>query len=192
MVNLVLISGSLRAESLNSAAIRAVRREAATVGGVGEVTVLPLSGIPFYDGDVERAGTPAAVEAARALILAADAVIVCTPAYNGAIPGVLKNALDWLSRPAGQSALTGKVAAVLSASPGPRGGLEAQDGLRAVLARCRAVLAEHEPVALARAEQLRDETGEITDPAALRGLRALVLAAVAAARETADGSAVRA
>jgi chromate reductase len=182
MVKLVLISGSLRAGSLNSAAIRALGREAATVPGAREVTILPLAGLPFYDGDVEQAGLPEPVLAARAAVLAADAVVISTPAYNGAIPGVLKNALDWLSRPAGASAFAGKVAAVLSASPGPRGGLDAQDGLRAVLVRCKAVLAEHEPVALGRAESLRDDTGEITDPDALGTLRALAEATVAAAR----------
>jgi chromate reductase, NAD(P)H dehydrogenase (quinone) len=179
MAKLVLISGSLRRESLNSAAIRAVQRVATATPGVDEAVVLALHRIPFYDGDVEVAGQPAPLWEARELITEADALIISTPAYNGMFPGVLKNALDWFSRPPGRSVLAGRVTAILSASPGPRGGLEAQDGLRAVLARCKADLVEHEPVALRRAESLRDDAGEITDPATLGRIRSLVDATLA-------------
>jgi chromate reductase, NAD(P)H dehydrogenase (quinone) len=125
------ISGSLRRDSLNSALLRAAAER--LPAGVELVELDRLREVPPYDEDVETAGTPAVVEELRAAVRNADAVLIATPEYNSSIPGQLKNALDWVSRPAGQSALSGKPAAVVGASTGMFGAVWAQAELRKVL-----------------------------------------------------------
>lgn len=125
------ISGSLRRDSLNSALLRAAAER--LPAGVELVELARLGEVPLYDEDVETDGTPAVVEELRAAVRSADAVLIATPEYNGSIPGQLKNALDWVSRPAGKSALTGKPAAVVGASTGMFGAVWAQAELRKVL-----------------------------------------------------------
>ncbi|WP_058042171.1 NADPH-dependent FMN reductase [Streptomyces roseifaciens] len=174
MTKVVLISGSLRAASVNSAALRAVRRIIGRTRPAASVVSLPIGRLPFYNGDMEGTGTTPAVAAARALVAGADALMISTPCYNGAVPGVLKNALDWLSRPDGASPLTGRVVAVLSASPGGRGGIDAQPALFDLLDSCEAITVEHPPVAIRRAHQRLDAAGEMTDGEAVRALRELV------------------
>jgi chromate reductase len=134
------ISGSLRGGSLNAALLRAAAER--LPAGVELVEFGRLAEIPPYDEDLdpsspssgEGAATPAAVRELREAIRAADAVLVATPEYNHSIPGQLKNALDWASRPAGQSALNGKPAAAIGASKSMFGGVWAQAELRKVLA----------------------------------------------------------
>ena len=92
-----------------------------------------LGEIPPYDEDVELESTPAVVEELRQAVRDADAVLIATPEYNHSIPGQLKNALDWVSRPAGKSALNGKPAAAIGASTGMFGAVWAQAELRKVL-----------------------------------------------------------
>ncbi|MFE0042422.1 NADPH-dependent FMN reductase [Streptomyces albireticuli] len=186
MTRVVLISGSLRRGSVNSAALRAVRRIVESAPGAPEAVSLPIGRLPFYDGDVERAGASPAVRAARALVADADALVVSTPSYNGAVPGVLKNALDWLSRPDGASPLTGRVVAVLSASPSGRGAIDAQPALMDLLDACEAVVVEHPPVAIRRADRRLDEAGEMSDPEVLAALRGLVDATFEAVAILAD------
>src|SRR5262245_22834863 len=100
------ISGSLRRGSLNTALLRAAAER--LPAGAELVPFERLSEIPPYDEDVEVAGVPSAVRELREAIRGADAVLIATPEYNHSIPGQLKNALDWVSRPAGESALNGK------------------------------------------------------------------------------------
>jgi chromate reductase len=125
------ISGSLRSGSLNSALLRAAAER--LPGGAELVTYERLGEIPPYDEDVELEGTPAVVEELRQAVREADAVLIATPEYNHSIPGQLKNALDWVSRPAGKSALNGTPAAVIGASTGMFGAVWAQAELRKVL-----------------------------------------------------------
>ena len=125
------ISGSLRRGSLNSALLRAAAER--LPGGAELVEFDRLGEVPPYDEDVELAGTPAVVEELRQAVRDADAVLIATPEYNHSIPGQLKNALDWVSRPAGQSALNGTPAAVIGASTGMFGAVWAQAELRKVL-----------------------------------------------------------
>jgi chromate reductase len=126
------ISGSLRRDSYNSALLRAAAER--LPGGVDFVSFDRLAEIPAYDADLEEgAETPAAVEDLRAAMRAADAVLIATPEYNSSIPGALKNALDWASRPAGESALMGTPAAVIGASTGMFGAVWAQAEARKVL-----------------------------------------------------------
>ena len=126
------ISGSLRRDSHNSALLRAAAER--LPAGAELVEFEGLREIPPYDADVEaEEGAPAAVAALRQAIREADAVLVATPEYNHSIPGALKNALDWASRPAGESALMGKPAAAIGASTGMFGAVWAQAEVRKVL-----------------------------------------------------------
>ncbi|HTR75176.1 MAG TPA: NAD(P)H-dependent oxidoreductase [Solirubrobacterales bacterium] len=126
------ISGSLRRDSYNSALLRAAAER--LPAGVEFVTFERLAEIPAYDADLEQGATaPDAVEALRDAMREADAVLVSTPEYNHSIPGGLKNALDWASRPAGESALMGTPAAVIGASTGMFGAVWAQAETRKVL-----------------------------------------------------------
>ncbi|HWW66601.1 MAG TPA: NAD(P)H-dependent oxidoreductase [Solirubrobacterales bacterium] len=126
------ISGSLRRDSLNSALLRAAAER--LPAGAELVAFERLRDVPPYDADVEAAEpTPEAVRELREAIRGADAVLVATPEYNHSIPGQLKNALDWASRPAGQSALAGKPAAAIGASTGMFGAVWAQAEIRKVL-----------------------------------------------------------
>lgn len=126
------ISGSLRRDSYNSALLGAAAER--LPAGAELVEFEGLGEIPPYDADLEaEAEAPAAVAALRQAMREADAVLVATPEYNHSIPGVLKNALDWASRPAGESALAGKPSAVIGASTGMFGAVWAQAETRKVL-----------------------------------------------------------
>jgi chromate reductase len=126
------ISGSLRRDSYNSALLRAAAER--LPAGVELVEYERLREIPPYDADVEEVGAPTVVEDLRKAIREADAVLIATPEYNHSLPGQLKNALDWISRPAGKSALMGKPAAAIGASTGMFGAVWAQAEARKVLA----------------------------------------------------------
>ncbi len=147
------IAGSLRRDSHNSALLRAAAER--LPAGVELVSYERLAEIPPYDEDVEAAGTPEPVADLRAAIRAADAVLIATPEYNHSIPGQLKNALDWVSRPAGESALNGKPAAAIGASTGMFGAVWAQAELRKVLGALGGRTIEAE-LPVAHAHQLRD------------------------------------
>jgi chromate reductase len=134
------ISGSLRRGSLNAALLRAAAER--LPAGVELVEFERLAEVPPYDEDADPstpagklagAEVPEAVRALREAIGAADAVLVATPEYNHSIPGQLKNALDWVSRPAGEGALSGKPAAAIGASKSMFGGVWAQAEARKVL-----------------------------------------------------------
>ncbi len=125
------IAGSLRRDSHNSALLRAAAER--LPAGAALVAYERLGEIPPYDEDVEAAGVPEPVRDLRAAIREADAVLIATPEYNHSIPGQLKNAFDWVSRPAGESALNGIPAATIGASTGMFGAVWAQAELRKVL-----------------------------------------------------------
>ena len=125
------ISGSLRRDSHNSALLRAAAER--LPAGAELVLYEGLGEIPPYDEDVEVEAVPVSVRELREAIRSADAVLIATPEYNHSIPGQLKNALDWASRPAGKSALNGKPAAAIGASTGMFGAVWAQAELRKVL-----------------------------------------------------------
>ena len=127
------IVGSLRRDSYNHALLRVAAER--LPAGVELVEFDRLGEIPLYDADLEAGDAPApeAVDALREAMREADAVLIATPEYNHSIPGVLKNALDWASRPAGESALTGTPAAVIGASTGMFGAVWSQAETRKVL-----------------------------------------------------------
>ena len=151
------ISGSLRRDSYNSALLRAAAER--LPAGVELVVYEHLAEIPPYDFDLEERGTPAAVQELRSAIREADAVLIATPEYNHSIPGQLKNALDWVSRPAGQSALMGKPAAAIGASTGMFGAVWAQAETRKVLGALGGRVIERE-LPVARAQEIYAE-GEL-------------------------------
>lgn len=127
-VTVLVLVGSLRAASVN----RQIAELAAASGpdGVGVVVYPGLGDLPLYNEDLDTDPPPAAVAALRAAADAADAALVVTPEYNGSIPGALKNAIDWLSRPFGAGALNGKPLAVIGAAAGRHGGRWAHDEAR--------------------------------------------------------------
>ena len=178
------ITGSLRRDSYNHALLREAAER--LPAGAELVEFDRLAEIPPYDSDLEEAEeTPAAVEALRQAMREADAVIVATPEYNHSIPGVLKNALDWASRPAGQSALTGTPAAVIGASTGMFGAVWAQAETRKVLGALGGRVVERELPVAGAAELYRDGRLELAPEQAeqLEGLLAELVSEVEQQRE---------
>lgn len=159
---LLAIAGSLREGSYNRALLRAVRELAS---GDAEVRIdRTLGEIPLFDEDREEPA-PTAVAELRRRIREADLVLFASPEYNHSIPGVLKNAVDWASRPAGESGesvLADKPVAVIGASPSRRGAAEAQKDLRKVLRSCGADVLDVE-LAVSRAHRRFDDDGNLID-----------------------------
>ncbi|GAA6180826.1 NAD(P)H-dependent FMN reductase [Shimia sp. NS0008-38b] len=150
------ISGALRSGSTNSTLLR----EAARLYGAVEYTEANLN-LPLYDGDLESAqGLPDAVNTLVAQIAAADAVLIATPEYNGAITGVLKNALDWISRHSDKP-MVGKPTALMSAAAGRAGGVRAQTMLRSCLVAFRPRLALAPEVGIAESGKAFDANGQL-------------------------------
>ena len=155
-MNLLGISGSLRADSFNTKLVE----EAARIFAADSFTLADLN-LPLYDGDVEDGdGIPAAVQALYDQMQAADAIIISTPEYNGAISGVLKNALDWVSR-IKPMPLTDKPVAIMSAAAGRSGGVLGQTTLRQCLVNFQPKLLNGPLVAVAGASNEFDENGQL-------------------------------
>jgi chromate reductase len=157
----VAIVGSLRAGSFN----RALYRAATELQPPGlAITEAPIRDVPVFDEDVEDAGDPPAVTALREAIAAADGVLIVTPEYNAAIPGVLKNALDWASRTHnGSRVLWDKPAALMGATPGRYGTTRSQLALRSLLGHIGMRVMPKPDVAIARVRTLLDDEGNLVD-----------------------------
>jgi chromate reductase, NAD(P)H dehydrogenase (quinone) len=154
------ISGSLRSGSHNTALVRA----AAELLSPGDELVLwdRLREVPPYDQDDDVEPAPPAVAALRAAVAEADAVLIATPEYNSSIPGGLKNALDWASRPFATNVFRNKPVVVIGSSHGVFGGVWAQAELRKVLGTMGARVVEAE-VAVGRADEKIDADGRVVD-----------------------------
>lgn len=159
-------AGSLRRASYNRGLIRAAV-ELAPAGSA--IMAFDLSDIPLYNQDVEDAGEPAAVVAFKAAIADADALLVATPEYNHGVPGVLKNALDWASRPRATSPLRDKAVAVMGASPGRGQTARAQAQLRDAFVFTGACVMPLPELMVGAAASHFDADGNLTDPE-IRGL----------------------
>ena len=155
------ISGSLRKGSYNAMALRAAQKLAPQ--GI-TVEIADISTIPMYNDDVRVAGEPAEVAALKAKIRAADAVLLVTPEYNFSIPGVLKNTLDWMSRPP-EPPFDGKVVGIMGASPGPVGTARVQYDLRKVLVFMNAFTVNKPEVFISSCASKFDAQGNLTDEA---------------------------
>jgi chromate reductase len=181
------IAGSLRAGSFNRALLRAAR--ALAPAGMEIVVFDGLREIPPYDADADAAGEPTPVAALRRAIREADALLVATPEYNYGVPGVLKNAIDWASRPAGSAALQRKPAGILGASTGPSGTMRAQLALRQSFNFTETYAMLRPEIFIARAGEKFDAAGELTDEATREHLRQFLTAFENWARKFAASSA---
>jgi len=139
-INVLALVGSLRAASVN----RQIAEVASENGpdGISVAVYDGLGDVPFYNEDVDGADAPVAARNLRAAVADADAVLVLTPEYNGSIPAVVKNAIDWLSRPFGDGAVTAKPLAVIGAAGGRYGGVWAHDETRKSLGAAGARVVE--------------------------------------------------
>ena len=164
------ISGSLRKGSSNSALLRAAVELAPP--GV-QIETCEIRDIPAFDEDLRAQGNPPAVEQFRARIAAADAVLIATPEYNYSIPGVLKNAIDWASRPPSQP-FEGKPVAIMGASGGMLGTARAQYHLRQVFVFMNAHVVNKPEVFVGRVQEKIDAEGRLTDEPTLKQIAALV------------------
>ena len=157
-MKILAVSGSLRAASYNTALLHAARELAPDEMAI---EVFGLGDLPFFNQDVEDQGDPAPVTAWKDAIRDADALLLACPEYNGGVTGVLKNAIDWASR-GSPSALHGKTACIVGASPGVTGTVRAQDALRQSL---RKVSAEYWPLGemLVGQAHTKIENGQVID-----------------------------
>ncbi|WP_413704274.1 NADPH-dependent FMN reductase [Pseudomonas sp. Pseusp16] len=124
------ISGSLRSQSTNTAVLKTL---GARLGDKAQMSLFALNDIPLYNSDLEAETLPASVVALKDAISQADGLIICSPEYNYGTSGVLKNALDWASRPGFNSPLKHKPVLIMTSSPGVLGGVRAQSQLRETL-----------------------------------------------------------
>jgi len=158
-VRILGIAGSLRRESYNRAALRAA---AQLLPNDATLEIFELDGIPIYNQD-EEGQLPSKVAELKARIRAADALLIATPEYNYSIPGVLKNAIDWASRPYGDSAWSGKPAATMGASVGAFGTARAQYDLRKMFVYLNVYALNQPEVMIGNAAERFDKEGNLTD-----------------------------
>jgi chromate reductase len=185
MLRILAINGSLRTGSHNGALLRAAA--ALLPSDVELVELTGLAHIPAYTEDHDVSPPPTTVAALRDALASADAVLFSTPEYNSSIPGQLKNALDWASRPFPENALRGKPAAVVGASTGMFGAVWAQGELRKVLHTIGAHVVDRElPVPFAH--ERFDANGRLVDDLVRQELSDLVGELVASARRRQHGN----
>jgi len=167
------IAGSLRAGSYNRGLLAAAMELAPA-----ELEIRPferLREIPPYDADAEAVGVPDPVLALKAAMREADGILIVTPEYNHGVPGVLKNAIDWASRPAGSAAFADRPVGIMGATPGPGATIRAQVALRMSLASDACVMGKPE-VLVARAGERFDGAGRLTDEATRRHVQRFLAA----------------
>lgn len=162
-IQLLGLSGSLRAASLNTAVLRTL---AEALGSEASLQLFPLHDIPPYNQDLDGESAPMPVRNLKAAIAEADGIILCSPEYNYGMSGVLKNALDWVSRPAMKSPLRGKPALLMTASPAYTGGVRAHAQMRETLCACLSRVVARPQVVIAMAHE-KVVGGRLIDPAAL-------------------------
>ena len=176
MVRILAFSGSLRRDSFNQK-LAGIAAEAARGAGA-EVTLIKLSDypLPVFDEDLESQGTPEKARQLKDLFLSHQGLLISSPEYNSSVTAALKNAIDWVSRPApgepGLAAFRGKTAALMSASPGALGGLRGLVHLRAILGNIQ-VLVLPDQLAINNAANAFDEAGQLKDPKQQAGIAGL-------------------
>jgi NAD(P)H-dependent FMN reductase len=173
VTTLIGISGSLRRQSFNSALLNAAR---ALMPEGARLEIADISAIPLYNYDVEVEGIPPAVVQLKDQVAAADGLLICTPEYNNSLPGVLKNVIDWLSRPPEDAARVfhGRCVAVMGASPGPFGTILSQNAWLPVLRTLRTRPWFEGRLMVSRAGTVFNEQGELIDEKVRGQLRQFV------------------
>src|SRR4051812_25090400 len=159
-ISVLGFAGSLRKGSFNRSLVRACQELAPPDM---TVSVFDLSGIPLYNGDVEAQGDPEGVAAFKQAIRSADALLIATPEYNHGVPGVMKNAIDWASRPPRQAPLDAKPVGILGASPGMTGSARGQSQLRQAFEFTNSYCMPQPEVLVSRAHEKFDAEGRLTD-----------------------------
>jgi chromate reductase, NAD(P)H dehydrogenase (quinone) len=165
---ILAFAGSLRRDSFNKKLVKVAAAGARAAGA--EVTEIDLKDfpLPLYDGDIEAAeGLPANAKKLKELFLAHQGLLLACPEYNSSITAVLKNVIDWVSRPApGEASLacfTGKVVSLMAASPGALGGLRGLVTVRSILGNIQCIVLPDQ-VAVGKAQEAFDEKGDLKDP----------------------------
>ncbi len=174
-IEILGFAGSLRKQSYNRAILAAALE---MVPGDATLEVFDLEGIPPFNQDLELQ-PPEKVKEFKAKIRAADAILIVTPEYNYSIPGVLKNAIDWASRPYGDNALDGKPVAVMGASPGMTGTARAQYHLRQTFVFLNMYPMNRPEVMVPSANEKIDENGKVKDERTRKKIRELLQSLVA-------------
>ena len=179
---LLAFAGSLRQGSYNRRLVHVLAEGARAAGA--QVTLIELRDypLPVYDGDIEADGMPAPVRELQALMANHDGLLISTPEYNGSMPALVKNTLDWISRPleSGRSGVTlfqDKVAGIVSASPGPLGGLRSLLVLRDALAKL-GLLVVPQQVAVGQAADKLTDYGVLNDDRLRMGVHGVGAAVV--------------
>ncbi|MDB5474521.1 MAG: hypothetical protein JWP49_32 [Phenylobacterium sp.] len=172
-VRILGFAGSLRQGSYNRSLLRAA--QAAAPEGM-TIEVFDLISVPLYNADVEAQGDPEGVAAFKAAIRAADGVLMVTPEYNHGVPGVMKNAVDWASRPPRDAPLGGKPVGIIGASPGMTGSARGQSQLRQAFEFTGSYGMPQPEVLVFRAHEKFDAEGKLTDEATLKYLGAYLVA----------------
>ena len=154
------IAGSLRAGSFNRSLLRAAVERAPEDM---TIEVFDLAAVPLYNGDVEAAGDPPGVAAFKQAIAAADGVLMATPEYNHGVPGVMKNAVDWASRPPREAPLGGKPVGLIGASPGITGTARGQSQLRQAFEFTNSYCMPQPELLVFKAHEKFDAEGKLID-----------------------------
>ena len=178
-ITILGIAGSLRKASYNRAALRAAQLLAPKDV---HIETFELEGIPLFNEDEEQ-NFPAKVTEMKERIRAADAILLVTPEYNYSVPGVLKNAIDWASRPYGDSAWNGKPVAIMGASVGALGTARAQYHLRQIFVFLNMHAVNQPEVMMGNASQRFDEQGNLTDETTKKLIQQLLTNLVAWTRQ---------
>lgn len=171
-MNVLALCGSLRQGSYNAMALRAAQKLAPA--GM-RIEAADIGAIPFYNDDLRANGDPAPVAELKAKIRAADAVLIVSPEYNFSVPGVLKNTLDWMSRPP-EPPFDGKVVAIMGASGGPVGTARGQYHLRQILVYLNTFTVNKPEVFISAAQTKFNAQGELIDEATAKFIADLLVA----------------
>lgn len=186
MTNLLIFAGSARRDSFNKKLAAVAAEKARALGANVELIDLADYPMPLFDEDLEQdQGTPATVTTLRNKMIAADGLLLACPEYNGSITPLLKNVIDWTSRPEGKTAAPmaayrGKVAAIVSTSPSPLGGLRGLVHVRAILSSIGVWVVPGD-VAVGRAFKAFGENGQLLDDKIDRRLESAIALLVRAA-----------
>jgi chromate reductase len=159
-LRVVGIAGSLRRASFNLALLRAAQ---GLTPSTLRIEIEALDEIPMFNADLELAGTPASVRRLRDAVGGADGLLLATPEYNHGVPGVLKNAIDWLSQPVRASVLNGKPTAIIGASTGPAGTARGQSQLRQSFVLTNTPVMLQPEILVGRAQDRFDPDGRLRD-----------------------------